>query len=82
MSGNMGYREFFRRLEISREAHRLMVDEGAMPAPPKVPGSPLIDWTPRYLAACEAALLRRRNRQTARLRRRVQAFLVVRGEGS
>lgn len=78
--GSIGYREFMARLGVTREAHRLMVAEGAMPAPPKVPGSPLINWTPDYLSACEKALEARRRARVRGLRRRVRT-IAAQGRG-
>jgi hypothetical protein len=77
---SMGYREFFRRLGLSRETYRQLVAAGVLPAPPRMPGVMAAagravrhNWTEGYLRACLRALHRREQRHVSGLRRRVQA---------
>lgn len=59
--------QFFARLGITRQHYHKLRAQGRLPAPPRLPGTSIIKWTPRYLKQCQAALARIRAENRRRL---------------
>lgn len=59
--------DFFRQLGIARQRYYKLRAEGRLPEPPRLPGTTIIKWTPRYLKQCQTALARLRAENRRRL---------------